>query len=140
MSNGYFQNPCRKRITTRLSDLDANDLNLSVTAEPGEEEGTFDITATLTPKPNFGDIQGFVTAGTASLFDAVGSETAVGTDVGPNTGGTPESLQVTFAGVEQTETNVSNTWLLVIANVQITAKDGQTFTIPSLSKTFPSPL
>jgi len=140
MSNGYFQSPCRKRISTRASDLDANDLNLLVTAEPGEDEGTFDITATLKPKANFGDIEGFETAGNASLFDALGSETAVGTDAGPNTDGTPETLQVTFSGVEQTESNVGNTWLLVIANVQVTTKDGQTHTIPSLSKSFPSPL
>lgn len=140
MSNGYFQSPCRKRLVTRASDLDANDLKLTVTAEPGEEEGTFDISAVLAPKPNFGDIQGFDTAGNASIYDEVGSETAVGTDAGPNTAGTPETLELLFQGVEQTESNVGNTWQLVIANLQVTTKDGATHTIPSLVKTFPSPL
>ena len=140
MSNGYFQSPCRKRISTRETDLDGGDFSLSVVAVPGEDPGTFDVTATLKPKVNFGDVEGFVTAGNATLFDAVNSETPAGTVAGPNNTGVPGTLAITFSGVEQTENNVSSTWLLVIASVQVTAKDGQTFTIPSLSKTFPSPL
>ena len=140
MSNGYFQNPCRKRISTRQTDLNGGDFSLNVVAAPGETEGTFDVTATLKPKVNFGDVEGFVTAGDATLFDAVNSESPAGTVAGPNNIGVSGALAITFAGVEQTENNVSSTWLLVLANVEITAKDGQTFTIPSLSKTFPSPL
>ncbi len=140
MSNGYFQSPCRKRISTRETDLDGGDFSLNVVAAPGEDPGTFEVTATLKPKVNFGDVEGFVTAGDATLFDAVNSESPVGTVAGPNNNGVPGTLAITFSGVEQTENNVSSTWLLVIANVEITAKDGQTFTIPSLSKTFPSPL
>jgi hypothetical protein len=140
MSNGYFQSPCRKRVTTQQIDLDGGDFSLNVVAAPGETEGTFDVTATLKPKVNFGDVEGFVTAGDATLFDAVNSESPVGTAPGPNSNGVPAALTVTFTGVEQTESNVNSTWLLVLANVEITAKDGQTFTIPSLSKSFPSPL
>ena len=140
MSNGYFQSPCRKRISTRQTDLDGSDFSLNVAAAPGEDPGTFDVTATLKPKVNFGDVEGFVTAGDATLFDAVNTETPAGTAAGPNNNGIPGAFSITFSGVEQTENNVSSTWLLVIANVEITAKDGQTFTIPSLSKTFPSPL
>ena len=140
MSNGYFQSPCRKRVTSRQADLDGGDFSLNVVATPGEDPGTFDVTATLKPKPNFGDVEGFVTAGDATLFDALNSESPSGTVAGPNNTGVPGALSITFAGVEQTENNVSSTWLLVMANVEVTAKDGQTFTIPSLSKTFPSPL
>jgi hypothetical protein len=140
MSNGYFQNPCRKRITTRQTDLDGGDFSLSVVAAPGEDPGTFDVTATLKPKVNFGDVEGFVTAGNASLYDAPDSETPAATAAGPNNTGVPGALTLSFAGVAQTPGNVGNTWLLVIAGLEVTAKDGQTFTIPSLSKTFPSPL
>jgi hypothetical protein len=140
MSNGYFQNPCRKRLHTRPQDLDGGDVQVVVGAVPGTAPGTFDITATLKPKPNFGDVSGFVTAGNASLYDAPDSETPTATAAGPNNTGVPGALTLSFAGVAQTPGNVGNTWLLVIANVEITAKDGQTFTIPSLSKTFPSPL
>ncbi|MBL7797926.1 MAG: hypothetical protein JNJ90_15640 [Saprospiraceae bacterium] len=140
MSNGYFQNPCRKRITTRQTDLDGGDFSLSVVAAPGGDPGTFDVTATLKPKVNFGDVSGFVTAGNASLYDALDTETPIGTALGPNTTGVPGALSIVFPGVAQSVSNVGNTWLMVLANVEITAKDGQTFTIPSLSKTFPSPL
>ena len=140
MSNGYFQSPCRKRISARLTDLDSGDLSLAVAAAPGEEAGTFNITATFKPKLNFGDVQNFVTAGDATLYDTADPETPVGTAAGPNSTGVPGALTVSFAGVPQTGNNVGNTWLLVIANVEVTAKDGQTFTIPSMSKTFPSPL
>ena len=140
MSNGYFQSPCRKRVTSRQTDLDGGDFSLNVVAAPGEDPGLFNVTATLKPKVNFGDVEGFLTAGDATLFDAVDSETPAGTAAGPNANGVPGTLAVSFAGVTQTEGNVNSTWLLVIANVEVTAKDGQTFTIPSLSKTFPSPL
>ena len=140
MSNGYFQNPCRKRLHTRPQDLDGGDVQVVVGAVPGTAPGTFDITATLKPKPNFGDVSGFVTAGNASLYDALDTETPAGTALGPNTTGVPGALSIVFPGVAQSVSNVGNTWLLVLANVEITAKDGQTFTIPSLSKTFPSPL
>ena len=85
-------------------------------------------------------MSGFVTAGNASLYDALDSETPAGTDAGPNNTGVPGTLTHSFAGVAQTPGNVGNTWLLVIAGLEVTAKDGQTYTIPSLSKTFPSPL
>jgi len=140
MPNGYFQSPCRKRLSTRQTDLDGGDFSLNVVAAPGTAPGTFDITAILKPKPNFGDVEGFVTAGNASLYDAADSETPAGTTAGPNNSGVPGALVITFAGVEQTANNVNSTWLLVLAGVEITAKDGQTFTIPTLSKTFPSPL
>lgn len=139
-TNGYFQTPCRKRVSTRQVDLEGNDFNINVVAEPGEEEGFFDITATLSPKSIFGDVGEIVTAGNATLFDSPASESAAGTDAGPNTDGTPASLELFFEGVEQTEANVSSSWKLVVANVQVVAKDGQTFTIPVLTKTFPSPL
>jgi len=140
MSNGYFQSPCRKRIATRQTDLNGDDFVLSVTAAPGADAGTFDITATLKPKVNFGDVEGFLTAGNASLYDSLDSETPAGSAPGPNVTGVPGTLQLSFAGVAQTPGNVGNTWLLVLANVEITAKDGQTFTIPALNKSFPSPL
>ncbi len=140
MSNGYFQSPCRKRVTSRQTDLDGGDFSLNVVAAPGENPGTFDVTATLKPKLNFGDVDGFVTAGDATLYDTVIPETPVGVANGPNSTGVPGALTVSFAGVAQTGNNAGNTWLLVITNLELTAKDGQTFTIPSLSKTFPSPL
>ncbi|MCB0534429.1 MAG: hypothetical protein KDD14_19670 [Saprospiraceae bacterium] len=140
MSNGYFQHPCRKRISTRQQDLETGDFDLALNAVTGEAPGTFDITATLTPKPHFGDVQEFVTAGDATLFDTLDSETPAATADGPNTTGTPTALILSFLAVEQTEANVNSLWKLVIANVQVKAKDGQTLTIPVFSKTIPSPL
>lgn len=138
MSNGYFQHPCRKRISTRQQDLNSDDLNITVTTEPGENPGTFNVMATLTPKPNFGDVAQLTNADAATLFDAPPSESSsYGYDSINSIEG---ALAISFAGVEQTEANVNNSWKLVIADLQIVAKDGQTFTIPTLSKTFPSPL
>lgn len=88
MSNGYFQNPCRKRISTRQTDLDGGDFSLSVVAAPGENSN-LRLHPHLKPKVNFGDVEGFVTAGDATLFDAVNSETPAGTVAGPNNTGVP---------------------------------------------------
>ncbi len=140
MNNGYFQSPCRKRVKTRPEDLDAQDFDLAASAVPGVDPGTFDITTVLSPKPYFGDVQGFASGGNATLFDAADAETPAGTAAGPLNSGVPGALSVVFTGVAQTPANVGNVWKLVIANLEVTAKDGQTFNIPALSKTFPSPL
>lgn len=140
MSNGYFQSPCRKRLVSRAIDLDANDFKLTVTANPGGDEGEFDINIILSPKPNFGDIQSITGSGNASLYDAVGAETGVGNDLGPNNNGTPDQLELSFTEVAQSESNVGNTWQVIIDDLEVVTKDGATHTIPTLIKTFPSPL
>jgi hypothetical protein len=138
--NGYFQSPCRKRLTTRQSDLDAGDFTLIVSAAPGAAAGQFDVSATLKPKSPFGDAQGLAGAGNISLFDAVDAETPAGIAPGPNNAAVNGHLTVTFSAVAQTPANVGNTWMLAFANVQVLAKDGQTLTLPTLIKAFPSPL
>ncbi|MEZ4940603.1 MAG: hypothetical protein R3D58_07035 [Saprospiraceae bacterium] len=138
-NNGYFQSPCRKRVTTRQVDLDGNDFNVDVTAEPGGEEGIFNVNVTLTPK-DFGDVSGLTGADNATLFDSVDAESAAGDYDGQNTDNTPASLTLQFEAVEQTEANVNSTWKIVVTDLQIITKAGQNMTIPILTKTFPSPL
>ncbi len=137
-NNGYFQTPCRKRIITRPVDLDPTDLLIEVTSSPGSDPGTFDIQASLKAKKGFGDIASISDVDSVSLFDTiVGEPSPIGS---VDTTLSEGVLLLSVEGVEQTEDNVNSTWKFVFNDLQVVSKDGQTHTIPSITKTFPSPL
>lgn len=139
-TNGYLNGPCRRRLTTRESELTNDDFVVSAVATE-DDPGEFDVVVTLSAKELFSDIEGFVTAGNANIYSDDAPETSIGTDAGPNTTGQPTNLQFTFQDVPQTVGNTGNTWTLVVANVQVNGKDGDSsFTLPVVRKTFPSPL
>ena len=138
ISNGYFQTPCRKRIVTRLADLTEKDFELKVVATAAS--GNFDITCTLKPKKNFGDVKSITQSGNAVVYDDAVAESNAKTDAGVNTTGAPTSLVIVGAAMAQTSTNVGNIWKVKFINLVVVGRNGQTFTIPSLIKTFPSPL
>lgn len=138
MSNGYFQSPCRKRVTTRPADLDQNDLLIDVTASPGEDPGTFDISVTISAKNTFGDIQSIVGVDDVYLFDQTTGEPE---PVGETTSEVDEGvLSISSVGVEQTESNVTSIWKVLLEGLEVVTKDGATHTIPAVTKTFSSPL
>lgn len=139
MAKVYRRTPCQIVGTTPQTELGPTDFELRTTATPNA--GNFDIRVELHERfDGYGDVASFVNTGTATIFDDVADTVATGTDAGPNSTGAPDYVAVTFASVAPTSGNVGNTWKITFVNVQVVCKDGTTKTIPTLTKTFPSPL
>jgi len=138
LQNGYYASACRKRKVTRLTDITANDFVVSAIATAAS--GAFNVAVTIEPKKPFGDVKTITQSGNAIVYDDDVRETNPTTDTGVNTTGTPAKLTITAVGMAQTSTNVGNTWKVKFINLVVVGKDGQTFTLPTLYKTFPSPL
>lgn len=134
----HFTSPCKRRIAARSADIFPDDFDVTVVATPAS--GNFNIAVTLKPKQHFTDIATITQSGNATVFDDAVLESNAKVDTGVNTTGTPTELTIVGAAMAQTLTNVNNTWAVVFANLVVVAKDGQSFTIASLKKTFPSPL
>lgn len=135
----YIDGCLFKTLASRTAGADDFSLiNVTATEDSGTP-GDFDVQVSLDVN-QMGDVASIVSGGNVTFFDDLNAETPVATDAGPNVTGIPGKLTVTGTGITQTSSNVGNTWKVVFANVQVVGKDGQTFTIASISKTFLSPL
>ena len=133
-----MQGNCR-RVGRTIDQVEQTDFVVRVTATANA--GNFDIRAEIDSRPDgLGDVASFVNCGNIALFDDVNDVSATANDAGLNTTGAPDYIAGTFASVAPTSGNVGNTWKLVYTDLQVICKDGTTKTIPTLTKTFPSPL
>jgi len=139
MDQGYKQTSCRRVGRTSTDALEKTDFDLRVTATASGPN--FDIRVEIDNRfDGLGDVATFVTCGNIALFDDVNDVSATANDAGPNTTGAPDYIAGTFAAVVPTLGNVGNTWKVVYTALQVVCKDGTTKTIPTLTKTFGSPL
>lgn len=138
-NQGYKQSHCRRVGKTSTNAVEATDFILRVTA--AANGGNFDIRVEVDNRPDgLGDVASFVNCGNIGLFDDVNDVSATANDAGLNTTGAPAYIAGTFASVASTSGNVDNLWKVVFTSLQVVCKDGTTRTIPTLTKTFPSPL
>ena len=139
--NGYFQQPCRKRVLTRAGDINAADFTLKVLVQTGAAPDTADIRITVRPAALFGDVQALMQTASAALYIPSGAENAAASVQGPLIGSASGRLEVSFSGIELPSiTGAATSWRLELEAVQIRARDGKVMTLPRLSKTFTHPL
>lgn len=134
----YYDSPCSVRTKTVLADLKTTDFSVvvSITASRSNDA---DLEVVLKKSPNFGDIKEITSVGDVHLYDDKNDTVAIDTVTGPTTTGAPTQIELPFPAVAITTGNTGNLWKVVFEDVEVETKDGQTFTMPSLTLTFVSP-
>lgn len=134
----YYDSPCSVRTKTVLADLKPADFQAVVTITATRSNDA-DLQVVLKRSQNFGDVKELVSVGDVHLYDDKNDTVAIDTVTGPTTTGAPDQIELPFPAVAITTGNTGNIWKAVFEDVEVEAKDGQTFTIPSLTLTFVSP-
>lgn len=135
----YYNSPCRIKTKTALSDIKPQDFRVSPEVMVNRPSDA-DINLHLIPVTNFSDIAEITSAASVALYNDKNLGAPTQTEAGPHTTGAPSEINVPFTSVPFTSANVGNTWKAVYTNVVVVAKDGQPFTVASLTVEFPSPL
>ena len=135
----YYNGPCKIKTQTALTDLKARDFRIDPEVMVNRPSDA-DINLHLYPETNFSDVATITSAASVALYNDKNLGAPTQTAAGPHTTGAPAQINVSFTTVPFTAANIGNTWKAVYTNVVVVAKDGQTFTIPSLTVEFPSPL
>ena len=135
----YYNSPCKIKTATVLADLNPQDFRIDAEVMVNRPSDV-DIELHLFPATNFSDVAEITSAASVALYNDHNLGAPTQTEAGPHTDGAPDQLDVPFTTVPFTVANVGNTWKAVYTNLVVVAKDGQTFTIPSLTVEFTSPL
>lgn len=125
--------------TNSQPNTSGQDFNLaSVATRAGTTSGSFLVDTKLQLVQN-GDVASITTCGNIDIFDDENDSVLTVTDAGPNTTGTPHTLLSSSPQIAAASGNTGNTWKVVYHNLVVVGKDGVTYTVPTLTKTFPSP-
>lgn len=135
----YYNGPCRLKTGTALADIKASDFRIAPQIMVNRPTDV-DLDLHLLPAQNFGDVRQLTSAASVDLYDDENAAAPVAVVSGPVTSGAPGQLDATFTALAITAANVGNIWKAVYHNVVVVAADGQTFTVPSVDVSFPSPL
>ncbi len=135
----YYNGPCNIKTSTALTDLNPQDFRIDAEVMVNRPNDV-DVDIHLFPATNFSDVAQITSAASLALYNDHNLGAPTQTEAGPHTTGAPDQLDVSFTTFPFTSANIGNTWKAVYTNVVVVAKDGQTFTIPSLTVEFPSPL